>query len=211
MTPRQQQWKRGFDLVISVPMLVATGPLIVVLAYLARRDTGGSGIFRQTRIGRHGVPFEIMKLRTMRVDVEHPTNVTTSEDPRITPFGAWLRRTKLDELPQLVNVVKGDMSLVGPRPDVEGWYDLLTGTDRRLLDARPGITGPATLLFSNEEAQLTLATDPEKYNRDVIWPQKVARNLAWLEDWSLRRDVTILLRTILPRTRRRASSDRHSI
>lgn len=196
MNARQQRIKRAFDLAVTTPLLVALAPLIAVLAALARRDTGGSGIFRQTRIGRYGVPFQVLKLRTMRVDVEADTTVTTRDDPRITPLGAWLRRTKLDELPQLVNVVRGDMSLVGPRPDVRGWYDELVGEDRVLLEVRPGITSPAALAFRDEEALLAEEDDPVVYNRDVLWPRKVALNRKWLDTWNLAADIRCLLRTL---------------
>lgn len=195
MTPRQERIKRAFDLAVATPLLIALAPVIAILAALARRDTGGSGIFRQTRIGRHGVPFEVLKLRTMRVDVKLDTTVTTRDDPRTTRLGAWLRRTKLDELPQLINVVRGDMSLVGPRPDVPGWYDQLTGDDRALLEVRPGITGPAALAFRDEETLLAEQHHPESYNRDVLWPRKLALNREWLDTWSLSSDLKCLLRT----------------
>lgn len=201
MNARQQQIKRAFDLAVATPVLIALAPLIAVLAALARCDTGGSGIFRQIRIGRHGMPFKVLKLRTMRVNVERDSTITTRDDPRVTRFGAWLRRTKLDELPQLVNVVRGEMSLVGPRPDVPGWYDELTDEDRVLLEVRPGITSPATIAFIREEALLAKQSDPETYNREVLWPRKVALNRQWVQSWSFRQDLLCLWRTITGPTR----------
>lgn len=197
MNARQRTVKRAFDLAVATPLLVALSPLIVVLAALARRDSGGSGIFRQTRIGRHGVPFEVLKFRTMRVDVARDTTVTTRDDPRVTPFGAWLRQTKLDELPQLINVIRGEMSLVGPRPDVPGWYDELTGEDCVLLEVRPGITSPAAIAFRDEEELLAEKDDAEAYNREVLWPRKVAVNREWLATWTLSSDLKCLARTLL--------------
>lgn len=196
MNARQQRIKRVFDLVVATPLLVVLAPFIVALAAFARRDTGGSGIFRQTRVGRYGVPFEVLKLRTMRVDVELDTTITTRDDPRITPFGAWLRRTKLDELPQLVNVVRGEMSLVGPRPDVPGWYDELTGDDRVLLEVRPGITSVAAIAFQDEETLLADHDEPEEYNRMVLWPEKVRLNRQWLDNWTLMSDLRCLTSTL---------------
>ncbi len=124
------------------------------------------------------------------------TVVTTRDDPRITPLGQLLRRAKLDELPQLINVIKGDMSFVGPRPDVPGFADLLEGEDRIVLSIRPGITGPATLKYRNEEEMLSGIDDPETYNRDVIFPDKVAINRRYIEHYSLTGDVRYIIETV---------------
>ena len=124
------------------------------------------------------------------------TVVTTREDPRITPLGKLLRRTKIDELPQLFNVLIGTMSFVGPRPDVPGFADELEGDDRIILSIRPGITGPATLKYRNEEEMLSGVDDPETYNRDVIFPDKVAINRHYIENYSLGQDVRYILQTV---------------
>ena len=124
------------------------------------------------------------------------TTVTTKNDIRITKWGHFFRRTKLDELPSLWNVLKGDMSLVGPRPDVPGYADKLTGDNRRILQLRPGITGPATLKYANEEQLLANVDDPVKYNDEVIFPDKVRINLEYLDNWSLWLDIKIIIRTI---------------
>jgi len=185
--------KRSLDLVISVPSLVLLAPLIVVAWMLAARDTGASGLFRQQRVGRGGKPFTICKIRTMRVN-DGPS-VTTGSDARITPLGRKLRKYKIDELPQLWNIVTGDMSLVGPRPDVPGYADRLTGEARGLLALRPGITGPATLKYRNEEDMLAGVEDAVKFNDEVIWPDKVRINLAYMNSYSVLRDIRYLLAT----------------
>jgi len=127
----------------------------------------------------------------------YETTVTRRGDPRITPLGSLLRRTKIDELPQLWNVLLGDMSFVGPRPDVPGFADILQGEEREMLSIRPGITGPATLKYRDEEELLAAQDDPEGYNRDVIWPDKVKINLNYIRNWSLGRDIGYIVKTVL--------------
>lgn len=197
MQAHQRILKRGFDVSFAGLGLIVGWPIIVVCVLLARRDTGASGLFKQTRIGRHGKRFTVYKIRTMRA-IEG-TSVTTSGDARITPLGAKLRRWKLDELPQLWNVLKGEMSFVGPRPDVAGFADRLEGDDRAVLDLRPGITGPATLKYRDEEAILAGQTDPERYNRDVIWPDKVAINRHYLENYRFLGDLALIWHTVTGR------------
>ena len=188
--------KRLFDLVISVPGLLACMPLIALSWLAATIDTRANGFYVQRRIGRHGRPFPLFKIRSMRVNSSISTTVTTGKDSRITRVGGFLRKTKMDELPQLANVVLGHMSLVGPRPDVAGFADKLEGNDREVLELRPGITGPAAIAFRNEEDLLAAQADPERYNREVIWPEKVRINRDYLATWSLLRDVEIIFKTI---------------
>lgn len=195
MTPGDRAIKRCFDVAASAVGLLLFWPVILATWYLARRDTGASGFFVQERIGRNGQPFRLVKLRTMRA--VHGTMVTTRNDARITPLGARFRRWKLDELPQLWNVLKGDMSFVGPRPDVPGFLDQLQGEDRILLQLRPGITGPATLKYRNEEEILAEVADPEAHNAHVIWPDKVRINKAYMDSWSFRKDVGYIIETVL--------------
>lgn len=190
-----QLLKRCFDLVVSSAVLLCIGWLIPIVATIARFNTGSSGIFPQERIGRHGERFTMLKIRTMREDAGVRTSITTAHDPRITSFGAFLRRTKLDELPQVINVFLGTMSLVGPRPDVPGWADQLEGDDRVVLEVRPGITGPATLVFRDEEAILAAQEDPERYNREVLWPAKVRLNCRYIQHWRFRDDIRYLVMT----------------
>lgn len=196
MTATQRILKRGFDFsCASVGLLVAL-PLILICWGIACIDTGQSGFFWQERVGLHGKIFKVVKIRTMR-NVKGGSTVTTSNDPRITAVGAWLRRWKLDELPQLWNVVLGQMSLVGPRPDVPGFSDQLSGDDRKILLLRPGITGPASIKYRFEEEILANASDPEKYNSEVIWPDKVRINLDYMRNWTFRKDIQYIFETIL--------------
>jgi lipopolysaccharide/colanic/teichoic acid biosynthesis glycosyltransferase len=153
----------------------------------------------QRRVGKDGALFSLIKLRTMRVIPELSSCVTAENDARITRVGSLLRKLKIDELPQLFNVLAGHMSLVGPRPDVPGFADQLTGEDRIVLSIRPGVTGPASLKFRNEEQLLADAPDPEKHNRDVIWPEKVRINVDYIKNYSLMADVKCILWTVFPR------------
>jgi lipopolysaccharide/colanic/teichoic acid biosynthesis glycosyltransferase len=188
--------KRSLDLVVSAAVLVVTSPVLVLGWVAATLETRQNGLFRQERIGRGGSRFQVVKLRTMRTVEGVDTTVTTRHDVRITRSGAWMRRLKIDELPQLVNVLKGEMSLVGPRPDVPGFADLLQGPDRVILSVRPGITGPAALAYRHEEEILAEVADPERYNREVIWPDKVRINREYVEHYRLRTDLAWLFRTL---------------
>ena len=154
--------------------------------------------FCQERVGKDGKKFKLVKFRTMVNDAENKGTgpVTIAEDPRITYIGKFLRKWKLDEFPTLWNVLKGDMSFVGPRPDVPGYADKLVGDDRRLLDLRPGITGPATLKYSNEEKLLADVDNSKKYNDEVIFPDKVKINLEYMDNWSFWKDIKIIFKTI---------------
>jgi lipopolysaccharide/colanic/teichoic acid biosynthesis glycosyltransferase len=196
MTFRQRCVKRGFDIAAASVALVLTGWLIIVASVLASIDTKSNGIFRQKRVGRNGQLFSVFKIRTMRVDSANKSTVTTLKDSRITALGRFWRRTKIDELPQLVNVLLGQMSFVGPRPDVPGFADKLEGDERILLTVRPGITGPATLKYRHEERLLANQPDPERYNQEVIWPDKVRINLDYIRNWSFRKDLGYLYQTI---------------
>lgn len=160
-------------------------------------DTRSNGFFVQERIGKNAKKFSVVKIKTMRKSSNFSTTVTTSDDPRITRIGSFFRKTKIDELPQLWNVFTGDMSFVGPRPDVPGFADMLKGTDLALLSIRPGITGPATLKYRNEEQILANKKDPESYNRDIIFPDKVRINLEYIRNWSFKGDLQYILNTII--------------
>ena len=173
--------------------------LIVCLAAVAALDTRSNGFYVQTRIGRGGRPFRLLKLRTMTTSTALDTTVTAEDDPRITRIGRLLRRSKLDELPQLINVLIGDMSFVGPRPDVAGFADLLQGHDRLILSVRPGITGPATLKYRHEERILAQQADPERYNAEHIYPDKVRINREYVENYRFTTDLRLLLQTVCTR------------
>lgn len=196
LSARQAATKRLVDVLVAGAVLVVTSPLLLLGWVAATVETRQNGLFRQVRVGRDGVPFEVMKLRSMRSVQGVDTTVTTRHDARITRSGAWLRRFKIDELPQLVNVLRGEMSLVGPRPDVPGFADRLEGEDRVILTVRPGITGPAAIAYRHEEAILAQVADPERYNREVIWPDKVRINREYVEQYRLRSDLTWLIRTV---------------
>lgn len=192
----QAATKRCFDFVTSLLGLLVTW-WVILLAWLAASiDTRSNGFFIQRRVGKGGQLFTVVKIKTMRPDGKLTTTVTRSGDPRITRLGAFFRRTKIDELPQLWNVLMGDMSFVGPRPDVPGFADTLQGEARAMLSIRPGITGPATLKYRNEEELLASVDDPVAYNREVIWPDKVRLNLAYIRDWRLADDLRYIWQTV---------------
>ena len=195
LTIQQKAVKRGFDLTVAIIGFIVTLPLVIAAVIISTVDTHEFGLFSQTRIGRDGRPFRIYKVRTMRTSVGG-TVVTVSGDARVTRTGRIMRKVKIDELPQLFNVIRGDMSLVGPRPDVAGFADQLVGADRIILSVRPGITGPATTAFRHEEELLTSSLDPEAHNRDVIWPEKVRINRAYVENYSFKRDLQCVIDTV---------------
>ncbi|MBV1880771.1 MAG: sugar transferase [Pseudomonadales bacterium] len=192
----QRFFKRGFDLLFSMLGLIFFSWLIVFSFVLASIDTRSIGFFLQTRVGKSGQLFRVIKIKTMCAVDGHNTTVTACGDPRITKLGAVFRETKIDELPQLMNVFFGDMSFVGPRPDVPGFADNLSGDDLIILSIRPGITGPATLEYKNEEQILAGKQNPEKYNAEVIYPEKVRLNREYIENYSLVTDMKLIYRTV---------------
>ena len=198
LTLTQAFLKRFFDIVGAAVGLLLTGWIILPAFIAATVDTRSNGFFTQARVGRHGRIFRVIKIRTMRLIKGHYTTVTTDQDPRITPIGRFFRRTKIDELPQLFNVLLGRMSFVGPRPDVLGFADRLQGDDRIILTVRPGITGPATLKYRNEEKLLSQYENPEQYNQEVIFPDKLRINRAYVENYRFYKDINYILRTIIP-------------
>ena len=197
LSVRDRTVKRSFDVLVASTGLLLTGWIIGAAFVAATIDTRRNGFFTQVRVGRNGRLFRIIKIRTMREETGVVTNVTTIDDPRITNIGRFLRRFKIDELPQLLNVLVGDMSLVGPRPDVPGLANLLEGSDRLLLSVRPGITGPASLKYRAEEALLAQQPDPERYNREVVYPDKVRLNVDYIRNYAFRRDIWYILQTLV--------------
>ena len=188
-----------FDRLASFAGLVFLWPVLLVVAILIRiKMPGGPVIFKQQRVGRHGKLFTMYKFRSMTVS-HSGSSVSVAGESRITPLGAKLRRYKLDELPELWNVLKGDMSFVGPRPDVPGYADALAGEDREVLKLRPGITGPASLKYRNEEEILATVDDPQKYNDEVIFPDKVKINRYYLHHYSFLLDIKMIFATVLGR------------
>jgi len=187
--------KRLFDIVVSFFGLLILSPFMLIISALIKIFMPGPSLFRQKRFGKNGIPFTIFKFRTM--DVDHGGNhVSIKGENRITSLGKILRRFKLDELPELWNVLKGDMSFVGPRPDMPDYAKKLTGDERLILKLRPGITGPATLKYANEEELLANVSDPQKYNDEVLWPDKVRINLKYYHNRSILGDILLILRTV---------------
>jgi len=198
MTMVQAAIKRAFDALLAVIALVVLLLAILLVALVVKLFSRGPALFRQDRIGRGGKLFRVVKFRTMRVRDEVDSPVTVRNDERVTGIGRFLRRFKLDEMPQVWNVLVGNMSFVGPRPDVPGYADRLQGAEREILALRPGITGPATLFFRNEEELLARTSDPQKYNDEVIYPLKVQLNLEYARNWSFWRDIGYVLVTVCP-------------
>ena len=189
--------KSIFDRTASFFGLVFLFPVLIVVGILIRiKMPGGPIIFKQRRVGQHGQLFTMYKFRSMTVG-HSGSSVSVKGESRITPLGAKLRKYKLDELPELWNVLIGDMSLVGPRPDVPGYADKLEGENRRMLLLKPGITGPASLKYRNEEEILAEQENPQKYNDAVLFPDKVQINIEYLDNWSFWNDIKIIIYTVL--------------
>lgn len=179
--------KRLFDFVLAFLMLLILGIIIIICVLIASLDTISCGLFMQDRIGQFGQPFKIFKIKTVN-----------DKSKAITTFGQFLRNTKLDELPQLVNILNGTMSFVGPRPDVAGYADKLNGEDKTILQLRPGVTGLASIKYRNEEQILAIQQNPLHYNDTVIWPDKVRINKWYVQNRTFFMDIKILFYTIFP-------------
>lgn len=179
-------FKRIFDILFAFISLVIVFPILLICWVLASIDTHSNGLFLQTRIGQYGKPFTIYKLRTLR-----------KSTAKISKIGVFLRKHKLDELPQLINVLIGDMSIVGPRPDIPGYYDVLQGEQRKILKLKPGLTSEAALKYANEEAVLSTIANPLQYNDDVIFPDKVQLNLTYYYNHTFWGDLKIIWITFL--------------
>jgi lipopolysaccharide/colanic/teichoic acid biosynthesis glycosyltransferase len=179
--------KRLFDIFVSVLALSFFGWAIVLFWILAAIDTRSNGLFLQKRVGRFAKIYTIFKLRSMRWE---------NGQPIVSRFGKFIRRYKMDELPQLLNILTGDMSLVGPRPDIPGYYDKLEGEDRKILELRPGLTSLAAIKYADEDAILEKQPNPLQYNDEVIFPDKVKMNLDYYRNRSFLGDLRLLLQTI---------------
>ena len=176
-------FKWCFDRIVALVGLILLFLPLLFIAILIKLDSKGPVFFMQWRIGKDGKPFRICKFRTMHMKVQGDS-VTIANDPRVTRIGHWLRHSKVDCLTELVNVFIGQMSFVGPRPDVPGYADQLQGDDRRILQLRPGITGPASIKYRNEEELLATVENPVQYNNEVIYPDKVRINRYYAEHYS---------------------------
>ena len=185
-----------FDRVVALVGLLFLWPVLLIVAILVKiKMPGGPAFFVQKRVGRGGKLFKCHKFRTMTMK-HSGSSVSVAGDSRITPLGAKLRHYKLDELPELWDVLIGNMSFVGPRPDVPGYADQLQGNDRRILQLRPGITGPASIKYRDEEELLAQQADPKTYNDNVIWPDKVKINLDYLDHWTFLGDIQLIFKTV---------------
>ena len=187
--------KRTFDIVLSIFAIFLLFPSFLVVSFLIVIDSGFPIFFLQKRIGRDAKEFNIIKFRTMKTNNENIT-ITVSDDSRITRIGKYLRKTKIDEFPEILNVLFGQMSFVGPRPDVKGYADKLKVANRKILALRPGITGPASLKYYNEEYILSQKSNPKKYNDEVIFPDKVKINMYYFHNRSFFLDLKIIFATI---------------
>ena len=189
--------KRLLDIVVSGLMLIVLSPLFGVLAIWIKMDSKGPVFYRQVRVGRNNKDFRIIKFRSMRVGADKGSLVTIGgHDPRITRSGYFIRKFKFDELPQLINVFVGDMSLVGPRPEVRHYVDYWTQEQMHVLDVRPGITDPASIKFRNENELMEKAEDPEKYYIEVIMQEKIKLYLEYVEKHSFLYDIGLIIKTI---------------
>lgn len=189
--------KYVFDRIMAFVGLVVLSPILLIVWLLIRvKMPDGPAVFTQKRVGKDGKLFTMYKFRSMSVH-HSGSSVSVAGESRITPLGAKLRRYKMDELPELWNVLVGDMSFVGPRPDVPGYADKLEGNNRRVLQLRPGITGPASLKYRDEEMLLALQANPQEYNDHVIYPDKVRINLYYLDHYSFLADIKMIVATVL--------------
>ena len=188
--------KRVFDFVASGLGLIVLSPLFLILTIWIKLDSKGPVFYRQVRVGRYNKDFRIFKFRSMRVGSDKGSLVTIGgRDPRVTRSGYWIRKFKLDELPQLINVFVGDMSLVGPRPEVRHYVDYWTPDQIHVLDVRPGITDPASIKFRNENELMEQAEDPEKYYIEVIMQEKIKLYLEYVEHHSFWGDIGLIFKT----------------
>ena len=179
--------QRLFDVFMALLMLAVLGLFLVICFCIASFDTQSFGLFFQKRIGQKGIPFTVFKIKTIKDSSDVPTR-----------FGRLLRKCKIDELPQLLNIIGGTMSFVGPRPDVPGYADLIEGDARAILTLKPGITSLAALKYRNEEALLTQQPNPQVYNDTIIWPDKVRINKWYLQNRSFAMDLKIIIHTLYP-------------
>ena len=187
MTKSEIIFKRIFDLFLSLFGLLFLGWFIFLCAFISFYFTKKNGFFKQKRVGQFGNLFYIYKIRTI--------NLNSSEN--FNKYSRFLRKSKIDELPQLLNVLLGEMSFVGPRPDIIGFADQLKGDEKKILLLKPGITGPASIFFKNEEQLLNSQNNKIKYNREIIWPKKVSLNMKYIEEYSFKNDLLFLFKTIL--------------
>lgn len=188
--------KRAFDIVFSLIGLLILSPVLALTGICVRLSSRGPALFRQERTGRYGKPFTIYKFRTMVLN-HGGSSVSVKGESRITRLGSVLRKLKIDELPELWNILIGDMSFVGPRPDMPEYASRLQGEQREILSVRPGITSPASLKYAREEEILSTVSDPLKHFDEVIWPDKMEMNLRYVRSRTFIGDLILIIRTVL--------------
>ena len=188
--------KRLFDIIFSFVGIVFLFPVFIIVSILIKIDSSGPVFFLQERVGLNGKFFKIIKFRSMKTNHNNSLTVTLENDKRITRIGKKIRKYKIDEIPELINVFIGDMSLVGPRPDVPGYADLLEGENRNILKLRPGITSRASIKYANEEMILLNEDDPIAYNNNIIFPDKVKLNLNYYYNNNIWIDIKIIFATL---------------
>lgn len=188
--------KRLFDIILSFVGIIILIPVFIIVSILIKIDSSGPVFFLQERVGLNGKLFKIIKFRSMKINHNNSLTVTIENDKRITRIGKKIRKYKIDEIPELINVFVGDMSFVGPRPDVPGYADLLLGENRNILKLRPGITSRATIKYANEEMILLNEDDPIAYNNNIIFPDKVKMNLNYYNNNNIWIDIKIIFATL---------------
>ena len=189
--------KRTFDLIFAIPGALILSPFLLAAALFVKMDSPGPALFRQVRVGKDGRLFQLAKFRTMHVDAEKMgPQITVGRDPRITRVGAILRKTKIDEFPQLINVIRGEMSLVGPRPEVPKYVDLYSKEQRQVLSLMPGITDPASIQYRHESEVLEASDDPLKTYVEEIMPDKIQINLEYASESNVITDFIIVIKTL---------------
>jgi lipopolysaccharide/colanic/teichoic acid biosynthesis glycosyltransferase len=190
-------FKRGFDFITSTIGFLLISPILLIIAVLIKITSKGPILFKQKRVGKNALVFNILKFRTMVVDAEKVgRQITVGNDSRITKVGIFLRKYKLDELPQLINVIKGDMSLVGPRPEVPKYVELYNENQKRVLEVRPGITDYASIEYRDENSILGNVENPEEYYINIIMPHKIDLNMKYIENNNVFIDIAIIFKTI---------------
>ena len=190
---------RFFDIVFSFTGLIILSPLLLIVAVWVKIDSKGPVLYRQIRVGLHNIDFRLLKFRSMHINADKAGLLTVGgRDSRITTAGYWLRKYKIDELPQLINVLKGDMSLVGPRPEVRKYVNMYTETQKKVLMVRPGITDMASIAYKKENELLAASPDPEKTYIDQVMPAKLKLNMVFIENPTLTNYFKIIFKTLFP-------------
>jgi lipopolysaccharide/colanic/teichoic acid biosynthesis glycosyltransferase len=187
--------KRIFDIASSLFVLVLASPFFIIISILIKLDSNGAIFFTQTRVGKNNKDFLLLKFRTMRVAQENLSLITVGNDNRITNIGNFLRKYKLDELPQLINILKGEMSVVGPRPEVRKYVDMYSSSQLEVLSVKPGLTDPSSIKFSNESELLGTAANPEKYYIETLMPLKIEISLNYVRTQTFVGDLRIIFQT----------------